>query len=173
MSVFNTEFLHKILTMIVNEVSEPHIVFVGSVDSWPENLFKSKYATMIFNTDYENEVGEHWIAVYIDGKMNLAYIFDSLPVHPFPQNIIKKLSKICDKIYDINPQRYILQRPDFPLCEIYCLVFLERYSKNQPFLLFALLFAFIASVFDHQTSNTDAINAKSRKVVTLRKKVKH
>ena len=80
MSVFNTEFLHKILTMIVNEVLEPHIVFVGSVDSWPENLFKSKYATMIFNTDYENEAGEHWIAVYIDGKMNLAYIFDSAPI---------------------------------------------------------------------------------------------
>ena len=51
MSVFNTEFLHKILTMIVNEVSEPHIVFVGSVDWWPENLFKSKYATVIFNMD--------------------------------------------------------------------------------------------------------------------------
>ena len=135
MSVFNTEFLHKLLVMIVNEVSEPHIVFVGSVDSWPENLFKSKYATMIFNTDYENEVGEHWVAVYIDGKMKSAYIFDSLPVRPFPQNIIKKLSKICNKIYDINPQRYILQRPDFPLCGIYCLVFLERYSKNQPFLL--------------------------------------
>ena len=103
MSVINTEFLHKILTMIVNEVSEPHIVFVGSVDSWPENLFKNKYDTMVFNTDYENEVDEHWIAVYIDGKMNSAYIFDSLPVRPFPQNIIKKLSKICDKIYDINP----------------------------------------------------------------------
>ena len=54
--------------MIVNEVSEPHIVFVGSVDLWPENLFQSKYATMIFNTDYENEVGEHWVASYIDGK---------------------------------------------------------------------------------------------------------
>ena len=135
MSVFNTEFLHKILTMIVNEVSEPHIVFVGSVDSWPENLFKSKYATMIFNMDYENEVGKHWVAIYIDGKMKLAYIFDSLPVCSFPQNIIKKLSKICNKIYDINPQRYILQWPDFPLCGIYCLVFLERYSKNRPFLL--------------------------------------
>ena len=84
MSVFNTEFLRKILTMIANEVSEPHIVFVSLVDLWPENLFKSKYATMIFNTDYENKVGEHWIAVYIDGKMRSAYIFDSLPVHPFP-----------------------------------------------------------------------------------------
>ena len=63
--------------MIVNEVLEPHIVFVSLVDSWPENLFKSKYATMIFNTDYENEVGKHWVAIYIDGKMNSAYIFDS------------------------------------------------------------------------------------------------
>ena len=75
MLVFNTEFLHKILTMIVNEVTEPHIVFVGLVDSWPENPFKSKYTIMIFNTDYENEVGEHWVAVYIDGKMKSAYIF--------------------------------------------------------------------------------------------------
>ena len=65
--------------------------------------------------------------------MSSAYIFDSLSVRPFPQNIMKKLSKICNKIYDINPQRYILQRPDFPLCGIYCLVFLEHYLKNQPF----------------------------------------
>ena len=90
---------------------------------------------LIFNMDYENEVGEHWVAIYIDGKMRSAYIFDSLPVRTFPQNIIKKLSKICDKIYDLIPQCYILQRPDFPLCRIYCLVFLECYSKNQPFLL--------------------------------------
>ena len=91
---------------------------------------------MIFNMDYENEVGEHWVAIYIDGgKMKLAYIFDIFPVHPFPQNIIKKLSKICNKIYEINPQHYILQWHDFPLCGIYCLVFLEHYSKNRPFLL--------------------------------------
>ena len=135
MSVFNTEFLQKTLTTIVNEVSEPHIVFVGSVDAWPENLFKGRYAAMIFNTDYENEVGEHWVAVYIDGKLQSAYIFDILPVRPFPQNILKKLGKIIIKIYDINPQRYILHRPDFPLCGVYCLTFLERYSKNQPFLL--------------------------------------
>ena len=74
MSIFNTEFLYKIVTMIVNEVSELHIVFVGSVDSWPENLFKSMYATMIFNMDYKNEVGKHWVAVYIDGNTRLAYI---------------------------------------------------------------------------------------------------
>ena len=42
MSVFNTEFLHKILTMIVNEVLEPHIVFVGLVDSWPEKSFQKQ-----------------------------------------------------------------------------------------------------------------------------------
>ena len=120
MSVFNTEFLHKILTLIVNEILEPHIAFV---DSWPKNLFQSKYAIMIFNMDCENEVDEHWVAIYIDGKMKSAYIFDSLPVRPFPQNIIKKLNKICNKIYDINPQRYMLQQPDFPLCGIYCLVF--------------------------------------------------
>ena len=135
MSVFDTEFLQKILTMIGKEVSEPHVEFVGAVDLWPENLLKGKYAAMIFNTDYENEVGEHWVAVYIDGKMQSAYIFDSLPVRPFPQNILKKLGKICNKIYDINPQRHILQRPDFPLCGLYCLMFLERFSKNLPFLL--------------------------------------
>ena len=90
---------------------------------------------MIFNTDYENEVGDIGSAIYIDGKMRSAYIFDSSPVHTFPKNIVKNLSKICNKIYDINPQCYILQQPDFPLCGIYCLVFLECYSKNQPFLL--------------------------------------
>ena len=71
---------------------------------------------MIFNTDYENEVGEHRVAVYFDGKMNSAYIFDSLPVRPFPQNIIKKLSKICDKIYNINPQHYIYYNGLIFLC---------------------------------------------------------
>ena len=136
MAFFNTELLLKVLTTVICEVSEPYIIFVGSVESWPENLFNCKYAAMIFNTDYENEVGEHWVAVYIDGKTQSAYIFDSLPVRPFPQNILKKLGKICNKIYDINPQRYILQRPDYPLCGVYCLAFLERYSKNQPFLLY-------------------------------------
>ena len=91
MSVFNTEFLQKILTMIVNEVSKPHIVLVGSVDLWPENHFKSKYATMIFNTDYENEVAGHWAAVFINGKMKSAYIFR------FHKNIIKKLRKSAIK----------------------------------------------------------------------------
>ena len=125
-------FYKKILTIIANEVSEPHIAFVGLVDSWPENLIKNKHATMIFNTDYENEVSEYWVAIYIDEKMQSAWIFDSLPVRPFPQNILKKLGKICDKIYDINPQRYILQCLIF-LCGIYCLVLLKCYSKNQPF----------------------------------------
>ena len=58
-------------------MSQLHIVFVGSVNVWPENLFKSKYTAMIFNTDNENELGEHWVSVYIDGKVQSAYIFDN------------------------------------------------------------------------------------------------
>ena len=137
MSFFNTQLLLKVLTTVICEVSEPHIVFVGSVNSWPENLFKSKYSAVIFNTDYENEVGEHWVAVDINENAQSAYIFDSLPVRPFPQNILKKLSKIRNKIYDINPQRYILQRPDYPLCGVYCLAsVLGTLFQNQHFLLY-------------------------------------
>ena len=110
-------------------------MFVGSVDSWPENLFENNNAAMIFNTDYKNEPGEHWVGVYIDGNMRTGYIFDSLPVRPFPQNVLNKLGKICDKVFDVNYERYVLQDPNFPLCGLYCLTFLERYSKNEPLLL--------------------------------------
>ena len=135
MSVFNTEFISDILKVIVSQVSQHHVMFVGSVDSWPENLFENNNAAMIFNTEYENEPGEHWVGVYIDGNMRAGYIFDSLPVRPFPQNVLNKLGKICDKVFNVNRERYVLQDPNFPLCGLYCLTFLERYSKNEPLLL--------------------------------------
>ena len=87
MAVFDTELLQKIFTITANEVSEPRIAFVGL------RIFsKASMPSMIFNTHYEDEIDEHWVAVYIDGKMQSAYIFDSLPVRPFPQNIFKKLA---------------------------------------------------------------------------------
>ena len=51
----------------------------------------SKYTAMIFNTDNENKLGEDWVSVYIDGKVQSAYIFDNFPMCPFSKNELVKL----------------------------------------------------------------------------------
>lgn len=132
MSVFNTDFLRAVLQTIAHDAKEEHFLHVGSVDSWPSHLTMGTSAAMIFNTQYHNEEGEHWIGVYVDGTAREAHLFDSLPLRPFPQDILHHLGKICVKVYEVNPQRHVLQHPLFPLCGIYCLAFLERYSKQEP-----------------------------------------
>ena len=136
MGVFDTNFLRNTLQNIASEVSDLALILhVGSRDSWPLDLVQGTYAAMIFNTHYKKQPGEHWIAVFIDGSTRTGYIFDSLPVRPFPQHILHRLNKICNIVHDVNPQRFLLQHPDYPLCGIYCLAFLERYSKAKPMLL--------------------------------------
>ena len=40
MSVFSTDFLHRVLETIASQVPELHLhLHVGSVDSWPQLLF--------------------------------------------------------------------------------------------------------------------------------------
>lgn len=111
------------------------LLHVGSVDSWPLNFELQNNAAMIFNTDYVGEAGEHWVAVFIDSARKEAYFFDSLPDRPFPQNVLHKLGKIGLAIYNTNPQRHQFQQRLFPLCGIYCLAFLDHFSKNKPFRL--------------------------------------
>lgn len=136
LSVFDTEFLQNALRNIASDVPDLSLILhVGPRGSWPLELEQGKYAAMIFNTHYQKQPGEHWIAVFVDGSTQSAYTFDSLPVRPFPQEVMHKLSKICNNVQDINPQRFLLQSPDYPLCGIYCLAFLERFAKEKPLLL--------------------------------------
>ena len=86
---------------------------------------------MIFNTQYETQPGQHWIAVFINGTMQEAYLFDSMPLQPFPQLIRSRLSKLATTIHNTNPDNLVLQDPTSPLCGIYCLAFLEHISKGQ------------------------------------------
>lgn len=132
-SIFNTGFLSDVLTTMTREVLPPVVQHVGSVDSWPADLVRPTNATMIFNTDYTYEAGEHWVAVYIDGQRKTAYLFDSLPDRPFPQNVLHKLGRMGVTVIDTNPHRHQLQLRAFPLCGLYCLAFLERISKQEPF----------------------------------------
>jgi hypothetical protein len=134
-SVFNTDYLLNVLTTMTDKVQPPLLLHVGAVDSWPMDLGRRQSAAMIFNTDYTNEPGEHWVAVFIDGPQQVAYTFDSLPSRPFPQNVLHKLGQFCISVRDTNPQRHQLQQPDFPLCGLYCLTFLDHFSKHKPFLL--------------------------------------
>lgn len=129
-SVFTTNFLHQVLSNIASSVDPTPVVHVGAVDSWPTQNVLGRKAVMIFNTDYTNEVGQHWVAVFLDRK---AYLFDSLPDRPFPGNVLRQLDQVCDNVVDVNPQRFQLQDRNFPLCGLYCLAFLDHYLKDKPF----------------------------------------
>lgn len=132
LTLFDTDFLRSVLQTILTEVKHiSPVVHVGSLDSWPLSLYTKEYAAMIFNTHFENDVGEHWVGVFIDGETQTAYTFDSLPLRPFPQNVLHKLNKICVYVRDINPHHFMLQHPAYPLCGLYCLVFVERFSKKK------------------------------------------
>ena len=127
---FDTEFLTRALTRIIKDANRPHQVHVGSVDSWPE-LIRGENVAMIFNTEYLAQPGEHWVAVYVDGESQSGIVFDSLPVRPFPQLVLNKLGKLCVSVYNANPERYILQHPEYPLCGIYCLAFLHCFANKK------------------------------------------
>jgi hypothetical protein len=129
--LFDTGFMYNVLTTMTRDAKL--LRHVGAVDSWPINLTRSTSAAMIFNTDYPLEAGEHWVAVFIDGLKRTAYLFDSLPVRPFPQNVLHKLGKMRVSVRNTNPERFNFQHPDFPLCGLYCLAFLDHISRNKPF----------------------------------------
>jgi hypothetical protein len=129
--MFDTGFMYTMLTAMTRDAKL--VRHVGAVDSWPINLTHSTSAAMIFNTDYPLEAGEHWVAVFIDGSKRIAYLFDSLPVRPFPQNVLHKLGKMGVSVRNTNPERFNFQHPDFPLCGLYCLAFLDHISRNKPF----------------------------------------
>lgn len=130
---FDTDYLHTLLTSIAVDNKFSGATHVGSVDSWPTLLSRGDSAAMIFNTDYAYAPGEHWIATFIDGPTRLAYFFDSAPSRPFPQNILKKLNSLCDRVENTNPQRYILQYLN--LCGLYSISFLLHAIKNEHFQL--------------------------------------
>jgi len=131
MSVLSTDFLLPVLKTVASQAPELNlIIHVGSVDSWPQLLFSGDNAAMIFNTHFQDEPGEHWIAVYIDGSKQEATLFDSMPLRPFPQLIRDKLSKLWCTIRNANPDNIVFQHPEFPLCGIYCLAFLEHVTKG-------------------------------------------
>ena len=129
--IINTDFLSRVLATISSVAPENLIQHVGSVDSWPALLFTGENAAMIFNTQFEEQPGEHWVAVYIDGTTQEAFIFDSMPVEPFPQTIRSRLSMMGTTIRNTNSDNIILQNPLYPLCGIYCLAFLERAINGQ------------------------------------------
>jgi hypothetical protein len=131
--VFNTDFLHNVLLTIVDKAALAPLAYVGAVDSWPSQLLLGSSAAMIFNTDYPNEPGEHWVAVFIHGPLRKATLFDSLPDRPFPSNVLHKLGEVCDAIVNCNPQRHQLQNRNFPLCGLYCLAFLDNCCTFSPF----------------------------------------
>ena len=168
-SLFNTNFLRKVLTEIAETNSSRTggggggggsgscsrrrcrvVVHVGSVESWPESLNRGDRcggggggvgddddddddAVMIFNNEHASQLGEHWLAVRVDGERRRASIFDSMPVVPFPNEILRKLGEVCDEI--INTNEAIVQDPFLPLCGLYCLTFLEHKLRGAPLAL--------------------------------------
>ena len=127
--MFTTDFLLCALTKIASTLSIPHVVHVGALDSWPGTLVRNKCAMMIFNTQYGTESGEHWVVVYVDGTN--AFYFDSYPARPFPHVVLSRLTRIYDKVENVNPEGFVLQNPTAPLCGLYCLAFLLCASNGQ------------------------------------------
>jgi hypothetical protein len=132
--LFNTEFLRNVLSTVTKQVPDQQFVqHVGSVDSWPALFQKGENAAMIFNTQYDGEPGEHWVAVFVHG--NAAFTFDSLPqsFRKFPEPILDKLNKNQLELWHTNSDNLILQHPLFPFCGLYCLAFLDHMIKGKPF----------------------------------------
>ena len=129
MDMFTTGFLQCSLSRVASKLSTPHIFHVGALDSWPGTLARGECAMMIFNTQYGTESGEHWLAVYVDGRN--AFYFDSFPLRPFPQLVLSKLAKICDSVENVNAEGFVLQNPTSPLCGLYCLAFLLCAGNGQ------------------------------------------
>ena len=129
MEVFTTDFLHATLIKMATKMPTLPFVHVGALDSWPETIKYGDCALMIFNTEYASQRGEHWIAVYVDGKN--AFYVDSFPMRPFPQRVLVKLTKLYDKVENVNREGFILQNPLSPLCGVYCLAFLLYAGHGQ------------------------------------------
>jgi hypothetical protein len=121
LSLFNTDFIRKGLQVIAFG-KEKLRIHVGPVDSWPLHLHRGETCAMVFNTQYHNEPGEHWLGVYVDGGSHQGFIYDSMPLNDFPAIILSKLSSVCDSIENDNKDG----------CGLYCLAFHDRRSMKLP-----------------------------------------
>ena len=119
----DSEFLRNVLKTIArgNKVS----CYVLARNQIPHEISRENDAALIFNTHFDTQPGEHWVAVFIDSELSKAFLFDSLPLRTFPQEITSWLRSFCDQVVHENEDLFVLQDPSFPLCGLYCLAFLD------------------------------------------------
>ena len=110
--------------------NEPRFNGVYSRDNLPKAIKKGAY---VINLDDYNDIGTHWIALYI--RSNCIY-FDSFGVEHIP-NEIKTFIGSKDIISNI----FRLQAYDSIMCGYFCIAFIDFMLVGKTLLQFTNLFS--------------------------------
>ena len=95
--------------------NEPRFNGVFSRDNLPNNNIKN--GAYVINLDKYQDVGTHWVALYVNNK-TITY-FDSFRVEHIPREIIKLIAR--KKITNI----YRIQAYDSIMCGYFCIGFIN------------------------------------------------
>ena len=94
--------------------NEPRFNGVFSRDNLPNNNIKN--GAYVINLDKYQDVGTHWVALYVNNK-TITY-FDSFRVEHIPREIIKLIARKKINIYRI-------QAYDSIMCGYFCIGFIN------------------------------------------------
>jgi hypothetical protein len=112
--------------LLRDKFSNKHFVGVGARDEFEES-FNSSDGIHIFNTDYSNESGEHWIAV-IRSPNKILY-FDSYGRDPSTYSDIEEVLN-SSHIMDIEWNNKLLQGLFSTTCGDYCILLALFWSRG-------------------------------------------
>ena len=98
-----------------NIINEPRFNGVFSRDNLPNTIKNGAY---VINLDEYNDIGTHWVALYVNNK-TITY-FDSFVVEHIPKEIMKFIvrKKVIANIYRI-------QAYDSIMCGYFCIGFIN------------------------------------------------
>lgn len=133
-------------------------------DCLPKKLPPGKVGYVV-NTDSLREPGEHWIAMYFDGK-GRGEFFCSFGLPPIPRDFIKFMNRVCPQGWCFS--RQTLQHPESSTCGKYCIYFLKQRFAGKSYLDYL-------SKFSKNTIHNDRIinhQIKTKKPFRGDKKIK-
>lgn len=110
-------FLFEIKNFLETKIPSQN-VFVTACDRLPNNF--QLPAGFIINTSRADEVGTHWVALYIDSR-GAAYYFDSFGFPPQTMEI-QYFIRLHSRRINFNKQQ--LQRTNSRVCGFYATIFL-------------------------------------------------
>lgn len=87
----------------------------------------SRPSAYVINTDPSNKPGEHWVAVYFDGKGNAEY-FDSFG---FPPSFVPSINRfIVQNSFKLKFNKRLLQELTSAVCGYYVIYFIMMKSRG-------------------------------------------